>query len=180
VAIWRQNTITIILLTLVKTVHRHLSYYSYITMAYGINLLVNALKKCMGWFPGVYSASAYSSAVLWNDLTTAGEGEALLTLSSSLKALVFCLLVTLIIYTRRSQKGLPPHPRRLPIIGNLFQAADKRWLSSRDCKERFGEYRALIEKDGNRVMGPRRGCVPRCGRKANNRLQQHEIGLRIP
>ncbi|KAI0266608.1 cytochrome P450 [Russula aff. rugulosa BPL654] len=38
---------------------------------------------------------------------------------------------------------LPPHPRRLPIIGNLFQLADKRWLSSRDCKERFGEVMYL-------------------------------------
>ena len=91
----------------------------------------------MGWFPETYNASAYVPTVPWNGVTAARKGAGLLTLS---KALLFCLLVTLIIYTRRSGQGLPPHPRRLPIIGNLFQVADKRWLSSRDCKERFSEY----------------------------------------
>jgi len=107
----------------------------------------------MGWFPGAYNASVYAPAAPWNGVTAAGEGLALLTLTSSLKALLFCLFVTLIIYTRQSQQGLPPHPRRLPIIGNLFQAADKRWLSSRDCKERFSEYRLLIGKGSDRIMG---------------------------
>jgi hypothetical protein len=93
----------------------------------------------------------HAPAVPWNGVTTAGAGVALFTLSSLLKALLVCLFVTLIIYTRRPRQGLPPHPRRLPIVGNLFQVADKRWLSSRDCKERFSEYRALIRKDGNRL-----------------------------
>jgi hypothetical protein len=113
-------------------------------MTYGIPLRVNPLKKCMGWFPGAYNASAFGPTIPWNGVTAAGGSVDLLTLSSSLKVLLFCLLVTLIIYWRRSWQGLPPHPRRLPIIGNLFQVADKRWLSSRDCKERFSEYRALI------------------------------------
>jgi hypothetical protein len=151
-----KNTITIIVLTLVKTADGHLSYYYfYVTMAYGIPLRVNPLKKCMGWFTGAYnpSASAHAPTAPWDGVTTARESVALLTLSSSLKALLFCLLVTLIIYTRRSRQRLPPHPRRLPIIGNLLQVADKRWLSSRDCKERFSECRALIGKDSNKIMG---------------------------
>ena len=141
-------------------------------MAYGIPPRVNALKKCMGWFPGANNASVYAPAVQWEGITAAREGVApLVTLSSLLKSILFCLLVTFITsYARGSRKMLPPHPRRLPIIGNLFQLADKRWLSSRDCKERFGEYRSLV---GRMLIGPwdtRRGDVPRCRRKAHNRL----------
>ncbi|KAF8490143.1 cytochrome P450 [Russula emetica] len=114
-------------------------------MAHGVPPRVNALKKCMGWFPGANSATAYAPAVLWDGVPAAREGVApLVTLSSPLKGILFCLLVTFVVsYARSSRKMLPPHPRRLPIIGNLFKLADKRWLSSRDCKERFGEVMYL-------------------------------------
>lgn len=63
-----------------------------------------------------------------------------ITLPMPLKGIVFCLLVTSIIFYARTRKRLPPQPRRLPIIGSFFRLTDKEWLYSKDCKERFGEY----------------------------------------
>lgn len=111
-------------------------------MAHGIPPRINALKKCLGWFPGVNN-SVYAPAVLWDEVAEEGGEVAPLFNLSPLKGILFCLLVIFIVsYARSSRKMLPPHPRRLPIIGNLFQLADKRWLSSRECKERFGEHTA--------------------------------------
>jgi hypothetical protein len=157
-------------------------------MAYSVPPQVAALKKCMGWFHGlkVHNVSAYAPGVLSIGGTAVGEGVApnslpLSNLPLPLKVISFCFLVAFIIsYTRSSRQRLPPQPRGLPVIGNFFQFADRRWLFSRDCKERFGEHRVLIQSMMTYwgAWDTRRGHVPRCIRKADNHLQQSKVGFR--
>lgn len=148
-------------------------------MAYIFPPKLDALRKYTGWFLGVYNASAFTPAASLEGGTVVKEGVVraslpLATLPLPLKAILFCLLMTFIVsYVRSSRQRLPPQPRRLPIIGNFFHLADKRWLLSRDCKERFGEYRALTQNTlKNEAWDNRRGHVPRSDGKAHNRFQQ--------
>ena len=54
---------------------------------------------------------------------------------------LFCLVIFIAIsYARSPKRKLPPHPPRTPIIGNLSQMTDKKWLFSRECKDQFGGY----------------------------------------
>ena len=60
-------------------------------------------------------------------------------------ALLGLLTIFVIRYIRSPWRKLPPSPRGLPILGNALQLMDKKWLISRDCKERFGESVIIIK-----------------------------------
>jgi hypothetical protein len=63
------------------------------------------------------------------------------------RSILFCLIIFFVFtHASRSKRRLPPHPRRTPIIGNLSQMMDKKWLCSRECKEEFGEYREFSRR----------------------------------
>ena len=55
------------------------------------------------------------------------------------------ILSRLLVTFLRAHNRPPPQTRRLPILVNLFQLADQRWLFSRERMERIDKYRALIE-----------------------------------
>jgi hypothetical protein len=138
-------------------------------MAYRFPPQVNALKKCMGWFPGGYNASLYAPASPLDGGVTIGKVVApksppsfpppsplslfatLGHLGPSVKFIagmgaLFGLLFFVLLHARNSRKKLPSRPRRIPIIGNLSQLSDKKWLFSRECKEHFGGCRTFYRK----------------------------------
>ena len=114
-------------------------------MIYRIPQLIDAFKKCMDWFHIVRKPESAYTPVGPLDGSAAPEGVllgfSLVTSSWLLDILLSCLFVFIVIsFARGPKRKLPPHPRGTPIIGNLSQMTDKKWLFSRECKEQFGGY----------------------------------------
>jgi hypothetical protein len=86
----------------------------------------------MAWFRGAIGASVCAFLVL-----TGGTIRDSRTVAAG--TLLGLLTIFVVHYIRSPWRKLPPSPRRLPILGNSLQLMDKKWLFSRDCKERFGK-----------------------------------------
>jgi hypothetical protein len=130
---------------------------------------VDALKKWIGMFSIDYEASecAYtparpldggpalseqvylSSPSPLNLLAALGGSHPSITTGISERrgiatSALFCLLLYLIISPRSPMRKLPPRPPRGPIVGNLSQITDKKWLFSRELKAQYGEYMEFV------------------------------------
>jgi hypothetical protein len=147
---------------------------------------VDTLKKWMGIFPIDYEASesTYTPArplgggttpseqvplgsppSPFNLLAALGGSNASITTGISESRVVatsalFCLLLYLIIsYARSPMRKLPPQPPRAPIVGNLSQMTDKKWLFSRELKEQYSKYMEFVGRILNGNTAARLGEV---------------------
>ncbi|KAI0288612.1 cytochrome P450 [Multifurca ochricompacta] len=90
------------------------------------------------WFPDAYNTSAISSVLKLPILDTFLKDRTLVT--GVLLILIFAFITS---YLTSPWRKLPPSPPRIPIVGNMSQLKNKKWLFSSDCKGRFSEVMHL-------------------------------------
>ena len=125
-------------------------------MTYAI-LAIVGLVQCILWLGKAQDASAYELSGPAEGVVSALDGVTsrfmlarvlnVLIVKTTREARTFTagailglVVIFAVYYSRSPWRKLPPRPRGLPLIGNALQVMDTKWLISKDCKDRFGEY----------------------------------------
>jgi len=66
-----------------------------------------------------------------------------LSINQSLLALVTAYLFTKVLLSIKAKGPLPPGPRGLPVLGNIFQIPKFQWLKYTEWQEVFGNLFSL-------------------------------------
>jgi len=85
--------------------------------------------------PSGYPTSPGFAVISFHCLSFAARFE---PLSSHIGLILSLLIILAVRYARSPWRKVPPGPKGLPMIGNVLQLIDKRWLHKKDCKENFG------------------------------------------
>jgi hypothetical protein len=71
-----------------------------------------------------------------------------MTIEQSLLALFTAYLFTKVVFTKKAKGPLPPGPRGLPLLGNIFQIPKFQWLKYTEWQKEFGNGFSLSASFG--------------------------------
>jgi hypothetical protein len=66
-----------------------------------------------------------------------------LSVDQSLLALFTVYLLSKVLFSKKSKGPLPPGPRGLPLLGNIFQIPKFQWLKYTEWQKEFGKRFSL-------------------------------------
>jgi hypothetical protein len=107
--------------------------------------------------------SGFALLARWSNLSVRTELTVLL--------LLFLCGLYYLRYTRSPWRKLPPGPRGIPILGNIRDLNDKRWLTSSECKRAYGTLDSRLPSISGVLSDNRKRCLPERLGKAYHRIE---------